>query len=313
MRVSPILLLLVALSVAPCHAEDPGCLTRTIPVSSFNADRNSPQELLAGDLKGTYEKKQVLVKSVELESTPPRVVLLIDTSTSMAGRIGATVDVAEGVLSRMPDLAPVGLAFFSVTTLPVVMPTLDRKSLIFQLEALRKSPESFRSDTALWSALIRVSKMFETPRAGGAIYLISDAGEDKSLESQVDVQMALTRAGIRLFGLIFETSGFRNRTKAELEGPGQFQKLVDATGGVSIFTLEAASPFPKRAPFLDRDGHATELSLSVSQQLEQLLTFYRVEITLPKAVDNPSRLKMRYSGQWRSVTITYPQFLSPCS
>ena len=187
MRFAQNIIFLIAVTAAFCHAEESGCLERTIPVSSSSTDTNSTPELIAGSLEGIYEKKPVLVKSVELENTPPRVVLLVDTSGSMNTRVNATIDAAEGVLSSMPDSLQVGLAFFSVDTIPVVPPTTDRKVLIFQLESLRKNHASFRGDTALWSALIRGAKIFKTPRTGDAIYLVSDGGENKSTETEKSV------------------------------------------------------------------------------------------------------------------------------
>ena len=249
MRFAQNIIFLIAVTATFCHAEESGCLERTIPVSSSITDTSSTPELIAGSLEGIYEKKPVTVKSVELENTPPRVVLLVDTSGSMNTRVNATIDAAEGVLSSMPDSLQVGLAFFSVDTIPVVPPTTDRKVLIFQLESLRKNHASFRGDTALWSALIRGAKIFKTPRTGDAIYLVSDGGENKSIETEKSVLTVLTRAGVRLFAFILTSAGIRGRSPEELEGPIEIRKLVVATGGTSLSQPKTAFPI-LREPFL---------------------------------------------------------------
>jgi hypothetical protein len=313
MRFAQNIVLLIAVTAAFCHAEESGCLERTIPVSSSSTDTNSTPELTAGSLEGIYEKKPVLVKSVELENTQPRVVLLVDTSGSMNIRINATIDAAEGVLSSVPDGLQVGLAFFSVDTIPVVPPTTDRKVLLFQLESLRKNHASFRGDTALWSALIQGAKMFKMPRTGDAIYLVSDGGENKSTENEKSVLTVLTRAGVRLFAFILTSAGMRDRSPEELEGPLEIQKLVVATGGTSIVTTEDSRHHSARALFIDKNGNPTQLGLSVSQQLNQLLRFYRVQITLPESVDKPRDWKLRFTGEGKNVVLTYPKMLSPCS
>jgi hypothetical protein len=313
MRFAQNIIFLIAVTAAFCHAEESGCLERTIPVSSSNTDMSFTPELIAGSLEGVYGKKPVLVKSVELENTPPRVVLLVDTSGSMNTRVNATIDAAEGVLSRMPDNLQVGLAFFSVDTIPVVPPTTDRKVLIFQLESLRKNHASFRGDTAVWSALIRGVKIFKEPRTGDAIYLVSDGGENKSTETEKSVLTELTRAGVRLFAFILTSSGFRGRSPEELEGPIEIQKLVDATGGTSIVTTEDTHPNSARAILIDKNGNPTHLGVSVSQQLNQLLRFYPVQITLPDSVDKPRHWKLRFTGEGKNIVLTYPNMLSPCS
>jgi hypothetical protein len=313
MRVTKNIIFLIAVTATYCHAQEPRCLERAIPVSSFSTDTNSTAELMEGSLEGIYEKKPVVVSSVQLEHTPPRVVLLVDTSGSMDTRVNATIDAAEGVLSSMPNNIQVGLAFFSIDTIPVILPTTDRKVLIFQLESLRKDQASFRGKTALWSALIQGAKILETPRTGDAIYLVSDGGENKSAESEKSVLTVLTRAGIRLFTFILTSADSRSRTPEELDGPSEIQKLVVATGGTSIVTTENNLPYSARAIFTDRNGGPTQLGLSVSQQLNQLLRFYRVQITLPEPVDKPREWKLRFIGNGKNIVLTYPKMLPPCS
>lgn len=314
-----ILVFLLVLLAISARAEQGGCLERTIPVSIVSNDGSAAPELSAANLGGTYNNQPVIVKSVEVEKTPPRVILLVDTSGSMERRSGAAIDVAEGVLSKLPSNVEVGLAFFAVDTIPVVLPTLDRKILIFELEALRRNPKSYRGKTALWSALIDSVKMFKESRPGDSIYLISDAGENKSMANRRSVERAIGTAGVRFFAFII-SPGIRAATVEELNGPSDVRRIAESTGGTTIATLESPSgPFPslERVVLTGKDGKPTELGETVSRQVDQISRFYRVEISLPESADKPRGWTLRLAKSANSLKgkfrLTYPATLWPCS
>ena len=301
-------------------AQQPACLERTIPVSVTTNEGSPAPELTPATLEATYEKESVIVKSVEPAKAPPRVVLLVDTSGSMRKRTGAAVDVAEGVLSSLPSNIDVGLAFFSEGTVPVAPPTSDRKTVVVQLEALRRNPGSDRGRTALWSALIDSVGIFRHLRPGDAVYLISDAGENQSMANRKAVQTAFGKAGIRLFTFIFIT-GMRTASLEELNGPRDVRSIVESTGGIGVATAEPAGsgPFPalERVVLLGKDGKPTQLGESVSHQLDQLIRFYWVEIALPEMLKRPRDWKIRFVSSvaplQHNPKLTYPTRLWPCS
>jgi von Willebrand factor type A domain len=317
-----IVTLLLAIGSDIAHAQQPSCLERTIPVNISISNGSPAPELTAASLEGTYQKRPVLVKSVELEKISPRVILLIDTSGSMQTRAYAEIDVAEEILSRLPPEVEVGLAFFNAETIPVALPNADRRTLIFQLEALKKDPKSFGRKTALWSALIQSAKMFKTPRAGDSVYLISDGGENKSVDPEKTAVRALGSAGIRLFAFIL-SSGTLARPPEEFAGPIELQNMVNATGGIAVSAAEPAyqntlpysHPFA-RATFAGKSGQLTRLGESLLQQLDQLLKFYRVEVALPESVDKPRDWKLQFNasaGHSKDrFKLTYPTTIWPC-
>jgi hypothetical protein len=304
------------LIVVPGYAQQSSCLERTIPVSTSGIDGSPLPELTTMSLEGTYQRKPVIVKSVALEERLPRVVLLVDTSGSMRTRVDATIDVAEGILSRLPANVKTGLAFFAIDTIPVLLPTLDRKKLIFELEALRRDRRSYRGYTSLWSALIESVKMFRPPLPGDSVYLISGGGDNKSKENEKDAERVLGSAGVRLFALLLQSSPSRMRAPEQFDGPFRVSNVIHVTGGTPVFATYGGDPFPFRVAFTDKEGNPTEVGQLISLQLDQLLKFYRVEITLPDLVDKPRDWKLRFTGSASSrndkVTLIYPTLVWPC-
>lgn len=303
---------LIGLSV---HAEQSDCLQRTIPVGIYSKNGDQALELTSASLEGSYHKKPVQIKAVELEKKPQRVVLLIDTSGSMLRRMDGVIDAAERVLSRFPVAAEVGLAFFAEKMVPVALPTVDRSKLISQLEALRKNRPSFRGKTALWTAILQGVKMFGTPSIGNAIYVISDANENASKVKERDVEVLLEGIGIRLFALVIRVDLIYPPPKT-VGGP-PIETAVQLTGGTLITeTFPPEYPLPQRTPFFDTRGELTKLEQSIERQMVQLTEFYQVEIGLPETVNKPEDWKLDVVGVSRpernSLILTYPIQLVPC-
>src|SRR5215472_14312092 len=101
---------LLAISAGTVQAQQSACLERTIPVSISSNDGSPAPELTTTKLEGTYDKKLVVVKSVEIETNRPKIILLVDTSGSIQLHEDALIDAAEAVMSKLPPDAKIGLA-----------------------------------------------------------------------------------------------------------------------------------------------------------------------------------------------------------
>ncbi len=222
---------------------------------------------------------------------------------------------AEAVLSKLPDDIEVGLVFFAIKTIPMVPLTKDHSKLLFPLEALRSGDYSDRGGTALRSAVVEAAKIFGTPRIGDTVYLISDGGENESKAQEADVNAGLGGSGIRLFALmvISEENIIGRRSREELEGAPLMQGLVSANGGTIV------PKFGTRGVASDtvgKKGQETQLGKEVSQQIEQILNFYRLDITLPEPTDKPRKLNLILKGFDRSTSrklkLIYPNILAHC-
>jgi hypothetical protein len=262
-----------------------------------------------------YQNKPIVIKAAGLAESPPRVILLVDTSGSMSLQENITGVIAERVVAHLPSNVEIGLMFFATKSTPMVVPTSDRGKLTFDLEALRSGDYYTEGVTALWSAVLESVKMFGAPVAGDSIFLISDGGENQSKVREPEVASVLGASGIRLFALILQESTlFRSRTPEMMDGPGIVQAAVRATGGTSVVIGD--TPYTDAFNFIDKRGKPTPLGIDMNRQISQLLKFYRVEITLPKAVDKPRDWKLNLSGFSDLVrdnrVFTYPRMLFPC-
>jgi len=313
--------LLVALcffAAIPALAEQRDCRDRTIPVSAYTEKGNSAPELTPRNLTGKFENKPVAIKAVSHAEKPPRVILLIDTSASMVDRVGDEINVAEGVVLRMPADVPVGLAFFAKDSLPVLLPNTNHNEATVELEALRWDRRSYRGKTAIWTAIHDTVKMFGKPLPGDAIYLISDGDENASSGKIKEVEETISTAGIRLF--VFLVSGIPTGS-SQFDGVGieWVQQFAKFTGGTVISVSPPDGPFsalPFRMGLVDNKGKPTPVGLALDSQLDLLLHFYSVEIELPGNLNRPREWKLELFQSSKShedrIVLTYPTLLAPC-
>jgi hypothetical protein len=314
--VSVSLFLLVSCALA--HADQAPCLERTIAVSASANNGTSVTSLDSLALQGAYGGRAVVIKSIKPAEQLPRVVLLIDTSGSMESSEPAAAALAELFVSRLPAETEIGLAFFDSNFHPMVSLGKDRARLTFFLEALKNRQYYAEGSTALWSAVGEAAKMFGTPSLGDTIYVISDGGDNRSWPHMRDELQALTGSGIRLFAAVLADSiGLRSRTPEELNGPGSMKEAVRTTGGASLFDPEApGGPYSYSLDMVEKNGKPTQFAENLNRQVNQLLNYYRLEISLPEPIHKPQSWRLRLAGDRQPPTeklqLIYPALLMPC-
>jgi len=308
----------------PSCAQFDSCQHRTVTVSLSAEDGSTLPPLESANFEGVYRQIPIHVTSAALNRDPIRVVLLLDVSGSMKGMAPGfearfSLDVAENFVYSMAPETAIGLGFFYTELLPISPPTTDRKSLESQLEALRSHPESFRGKTALWDAVLGSAKLFDHPRLGDVIYVITDGGDNASKINLNHVVQTLAESGIRLFGLVYQAPSTLRRSEEEVIGPPNLDRVARETGG-TILTQMAISVGSMQisgvATLVDKSGKPTVLGLHLGSQFRQMTSFYRIAFDLPETLHKPQEWKLELAGlekpQRGQITLTYPHMLAAC-
>jgi hypothetical protein len=315
-RMAAVVLFSIAGVSSYAFAEQSACVERAIPVGLSTSDGAVAPTLNVSNFLGTYQSRPVVIKSVQVEERRPRVVLLVDTSGSMKLEGSNNAAFAEAVLSKLPADMEVGLAFFSTKAIPLVPPTMDHAKLFFPLEALRRGDYGNSGITALRSAVLDAVKMFGTPLLGDTVYLISDGGENNSKAQEKDVDEVVGSLGVRLFALMVRSGGIgiRSRAIGEEDGPAMLRTLVRAGGGTMVPKFGTTGVV---SDLLGTKANETQLGREVNGQIEQVLNFYRLVITLAEPTDKPRRLNLTLQGfdraTSRKLELSYPTILGPCN
>src|SRR5579862_6253120 len=176
-----ILLLATTISTAQSHANESGvaaqsCLHPSIPVTVVRNDEG--QDLQPAQLQVTVEGISATVLSFEPAHIAPRVVLLVDTSSSMARFSGAAWEnewsVAELALDALPQQSQVAVIAFGED---VRVKGFDSKQATAQT-LVQASATKPHGRTPLYSATEQALHLFGAPQFGDAIFIVSDAGDN---------------------------------------------------------------------------------------------------------------------------------------
>jgi len=320
-------LILGCACVAPARAQKDTCQQKSIAVSLGSADNTPLPSLSSANFEGTYEKKPVRVTSAAIIQEAPRVVVLLDASDSMSGPSSKSlwnfsVAAGEDVVAQLPPKSEIGLAFFSTKSVRVANPTSERQILAHELEALRTGSKTLvpkPRKTALWDAILDSLNMFDGPRLGDTIYVITDGGDNASKTTWKDVARTLGESGVRLFALLVRYDAGRVQVAGETAGPQPLLEIVGDTGGIviSFYTgISGVFPSPKDTVLFDDSGKTTPLGILLGSQYRQIFSFYRLDIELPATVDKPRQWKLDLVGlgksQRHNLVLTYPLNLAPC-
>jgi hypothetical protein len=296
-----------------------------VTVSLSTEDGSPIPSLESTNFEGFYRNKPIQVTTAILNREPTRVLLLLDVSGSMMegavrgseGRF--SLDVAENFVTNFPPETEIGLGFFYSKMIPVSLPTKDRKSLMFQLEALRSHPESYRGRTALWDAVLGGAKMFDHPRLGDVVYVITDGGDNASKATLNHVIKTLGESGIRLSGFVFQAPSAVRRSVEEIIGPPNLDRVAQETGGTILTQLTrtvGSIQISGNATLADKSGKPTLLASYLGSQYRQLTSFYRISFDLPEALHKSQEWKLELAGLEKSqrvkIKLAYPQMLLAC-
>jgi hypothetical protein len=251
------------------------------------------------------------VQSLELDNTPRRIVLLLDTSGSMGSYRSlswsnvAHVAIQIALQRKGDDL--IGLETFAENHQILVPLTMDSQLLVRHIEALTSSG---RGRTMLGLALREILARRENGlKFGDSIILVSDG--DRSEEDKTDFGQLghdLTRAGVRLCLIRVQP----------IMGFGATSGVIDASNfakDVGGITLNMFSLL-EEAHQGDGAHVASKMIESTTQAAYGFVrTYYRVGVEISEPLQRPRQLRLQLVDQqkrtMKQLQLNYPRYLLP--
>lgn len=240
------MILTLLLSPFPDGAQELQDHTRLIPVNVLDSHGNAVRDLTKGNFRARINGKPALVLSAEYSLAPRRIVVLLDTSGSMAGRNRdntkwqIATEALTDLLAMTPGSVPLALLVFS-----------DRVNLSFGFEQGRPAITDWvrqgasqrgklRGRTALFDATADAVKLLQPPRPGDSIYAITDGGDNASAASARNIERTLALSGVRFYVFLFAEPSI---TEEEKYGVDSVTHLAINTGGF-VFGARTESFIP---------------------------------------------------------------------
>jgi VWA domain containing CoxE-like protein len=288
-----------------CLAVAGDCAPPTILVTAVDGNFRVEPNLQANDLLVEVQRKQVQVLSVSHDSHPRRIVLMVDSSGSMEASQqrsgwGITLPAAAYAVDVVPASASAALVTFSHKPQRESSSFEDRKAVGARvLDLKRRQPQG---GTKLFDSIHQVLNDFTELGIGDAIYLVTDAGENKSKTSLAQIRQELISRGIRIF--IFLVQRNEKQSEEEIRGGPQMEDLAEFTGGevVRISLTEIAG------------SNRAQLNKLAARIVDQVENVDLLQLGVP-AVESATRVRVSFVDRNRggSSNIAYSHQIAPCS
>jgi hypothetical protein len=313
--------LLFVFSLNPLNlpGQDSGCARRSVAVSVVDREWNLVQGLSAANFRAKLRGHEVEILSASVDTSPRRIVLLLDASGSMIEeQWEAAESISKDLIWFAPARASIAQMAFSETVLDTVGFDQDQPALLRHLAELVKVCEQPRKArrTALYDAIVSARSTLGASEFGDVIFAVTDGGDNRSRTEPKGVERDLLQAGVRLFSaLIGHGRGTRATTPWEIEGATRLLAMVEATGGDLLAFPYSAESEPYR--YITAKTKAEAVTVALRRLFEEAGTPYRLELRLPVTLDKPTKWNLdviEANGKpGRRVEVRYPQQLMPCT
>lgn len=270
---------------------------RTVVVNVVTRHGRAVNGLTAKYFAARFRRKRVKIVSVTYDPGPYRVVLLLDTSGSMQDSRLAELTLAQYLLAWISPQDPVALATFDSKIRNRIPFSLDRTQANALFGKLLHAPEKappgsgYGGKTAIWNAVGKALDMLGPPRAGDAVCLLTDGGDNGAKEQSREVMRRCLGAGVRIFslGVLPPLKGMI--VSEENSGPDVLRELSGPSGGeVAWFSAAdlrwlGSQWAAKHRKSVKREFVAEYAPLALLAR--EINAVYRLEIELPEPVDKP--------------------------
>jgi VWFA-related protein len=298
-------LLLASVLLRPSlQAQSLPCSQQTVPVSVSDPGGRVVLGLTSSNFRVRVHRHPATILNVNIDSSPRRIALLLDASGSMIAPEPTlwkpALAVAKTLLERLRPQDSVAFLAFANQVERKVDFTRDPKSALQQLDELESGtkaiPRGVRK-TALWDSVLEALRLFDSPRVGDSIYVISDGNDNHSHASRSGVEKALLAAGVRFFALLPPAPvGVRYEwaSLGSFQGPATLEDVSDTTGG-AFFRL------------------SNEIDFALNQLKALTEQFYRVEVELRQPVDKSLDWQFEVVDNGKLLPLLrYPRKAVPC-
>jgi len=314
------LLWLTASAVALGRPQESPCLERTVQLNVITHNGQTVTDLSTSQFAAFYHKRAVRLLSITQNVGPRRVVILVDASGSMQPVRRFVFDVAEELLSDLPEGTQVGSVVFAQKVVGSWTLTTDRKAMQKQLEVLRNDrglDNTIKGVTALLKTMQESLKTFGRPQEGDSLYVISDGEDNASNVYWRKLADQIVQSGIRVFAMRIHWVG-GHLTPEEEESENHLQDIVIRTGGASLelpLSREKYLSVSHVEPLRDATGKPTPRAVEIALQSRLISGDSKMLIELPEATAKTGDWDLRFSDPQRSkgAILIYQHELPPCS
>ncbi len=302
---NPLLLAVFLAAAALCAQETSTVdLRHTIPVTVLDRKGVLVRGLTPQNFQAEFKGQPVRIVSAESDAQPRRIVILLDTSSSMAWGSKWTLarKGAEDIMMHVRPENQIAVLLFSDKITSRIDFGQGGPMGLTRLNSLPAELDlASAGRTALLDALAEALRLLEPAHPGDSVYVITDGGDNVSKSTIDQIKNALACSAARLFFLLIREADEPYRGLEYRYGPYLAYELAELTGG------NVAAPV-----IVDREA----VGAAARSLYQQIMEFYLMEIDLPQPIDKRRRWSLKvvddHGKKTPGVEIAYPRQLAPC-
>jgi Mg-chelatase subunit ChlD len=292
--------------------QQPSCAQRKLTIRIVKISGKPEQKPVVARFRVSYSGETVEATETRKEGNPPRILLLLDTSGSMArdetaDRLSAAVYSASRIVRQTPEGTHIAIASFAQQTSVDQDFSADKELLLARLDRLGQVTPA-KGHTALFDALASTARMLKEPEPGDMICVITDGGENASSLSLKKVQAALQQSQATLF-FLYLSDGM---LIPGIEDPTDTAVLARDSGGLTVNLLP---PKLSQTHYSEDEMHA-RVDAAVADFLTVALQTYELSIS-SRLVTKANRMRIQVVDASDKVMGNYvvlvPKALPPCA
>jgi hypothetical protein len=327
-RILLCVLALSFLSVAKVFAQEPSCLHRTLPITIFDSRGHLIHGLAPLDFTARVHGQAVKVLSFSADTRPHRIVVLLDTSASMAGQSQArewriALAIASHIAQANLQSTSLALELFSDRVHEQIDFSQGAPAVLNRLKEISSDPtyiaKNIRGQTALYDTILSAMHLLEDSHSSDSIYVISDGGENVSRAGSAQVLRAVSARGLRVHATLVlpdaSSTGARERTPEVMEGGNKLSALVTGSGGLLVGPVAHRGYLGSRMSLLSKDEEA-ELGIFLGRLYMGITNNDLLEIELPQTTQKRETLSLEFSPDkkklYKDFRLAYPRELATC-
>lgn len=308
-----LILIVIFIGLQVCSQTDE-CLTRTTVVTvAGHGTKDAAKPIVSLTTEGLQVKvagKTVAVGGVAPPSTPLRVGIVLDVGSSQTK---STWDSTRLMLHNFQSQLPEGTEFSLVTFDDKVEQKvpLSAEASAFHDTLAAASPTKIKESKAgLYEAIATGIRAFDSPHPGDALLVITAWEDGGGSDMQAAVSQWLSVAGVRLFGISFDSSRLPaappTATFATTTIFAPIEAVSKSAGGLWVRTATGTigtDTLPKMYAVFMSDFYVVTLKLTQRITKPQDL---RIELVKGNVVTFQANLSRK------DVLLYYPPSLYPC-
>jgi hypothetical protein len=311
--------------IQPTKAPEADCVHPTVAVSVIDVHGTLVPDPTATDFEARVQGKPVKIISVIPDNRPHRIVLIVDTSGSVTGRIGEPprwvwqMGMALHFFAENRKSVQIASVIFGAGTHEIAPFSLRNTVAEASLreaargyQYMKKNPDS---QMTLKQAVLEGLELLDHASSADSLYVLTSAENYDALTHDAPTMIhELSERNVRLFAILLQKDiSVRQRVYQEVLGPQAVTEIAQKSGGAVLAAAEWQDNRVVLATYAEEKATAQE---TLKKLYQAILRDSLIEIELSSPIEKNGSFDLNLSSlartKWKHTRIAFPSTIIGC-